>query len=53
MPWPLPAQQVLAASGSELLVVRGEKDGAPQLGFIVDTAVYSQLVGKELGPAQL
>ncbi|KAL4429588.1 hypothetical protein ABPG77_008637 [Micractinium sp. CCAP 211/92] len=34
--------QVLAASGDELLVVHGEKDGSPQLGSIVDTAVYSK-----------
>ncbi len=41
-----PCWQVLAASGDELLVVRGEKDGSPQLGSIVDTAVYSKRVGR-------
>lgn len=34
--------QVLAASGSELQVVRGEAGGQPQLGPLVDMAVYSK-----------
>lgn len=34
--------QVLAASGSELQVVHGEAGGQPQLGPLVDMAVYSK-----------
>ena len=38
-----PAAQVLAASGDELQVVRGlDAAGQPQLGSLVDTAVYSK-----------
>lgn len=37
-----PDTQVLAASGTELQVVRGEAGGQPQLGPLVDMAVYSK-----------
>lgn len=41
-PPPRPHTQVLAASGTELQVVRGEAGGQPQLGPLVDMAVYSK-----------
>lgn len=42
LPTILSCVQVLAASGSELLVVRGEQDGRLQMGSFVDTAVYTK-----------